>query len=35
MEKVKDAIMATLAPFTHSDGSVVLRNQFRFVAASR
>jgi hypothetical protein len=34
-EKVKDAVMATLAPFTQTDGSVVQRNRFRLVMASR
>jgi hypothetical protein len=34
MEKVKDAVMATLAPFTQGNGSVVLRNRFRLVMSS-
>jgi ubiquinone/menaquinone biosynthesis C-methylase UbiE len=34
MEKVKDAVTATLAPFTQDDGSVVLRNRFRLVMSS-
>jgi SAM-dependent methyltransferase len=34
-EKVKAAVMATLAPFTEANGSVVLRNRSRVVMASR